>query len=67
MDALATGHIRNRLHAAERELEGCVAAIYSAIDRQSWANLASHAALAARAAAQVEAFSAALAAAGESA
>ena len=66
MDDLARNHLRNRLHAAERELEGCVAAIQSAVDRQSWANLASHAALAARAAAQIEAFTAALAAAGES-
>ncbi len=66
MDALAVDHLRNRLHAAERELESCVAAIQSATDRQSWANLASHAAQAARAAAEVEAFTAALAAAGES-
>lgn len=66
MNKVAVNHLRSRLAAAERELAGCVEAIHSAVDRESWANLASHAALAARAAAQVEAFAAALAASGES-
>jgi hypothetical protein len=65
MDDLGRNHLHNRLGAAERELEGCITAAHSALDRQSWANLASHAAMAAAAAAQVEAFTAALAAAGE--
>ncbi len=65
MDPNAVNHLRTRLDAAKRDLDGCVDAILSATDRHSWANVAQHAAQAARASAQVEAFTVALNTTGE--
>lgn len=60
MDALALAHIQNRLHAAESEVEQCAVAAQRSLDAHSWSNLTMHAAAAALAAGQVQAFRVAL-------
>lgn len=60
MDALAVNHLRNRLQAAERELERCAASAQHSAATQRWTDLAIQATRAAYAAGQVEALKAAL-------
>lgn len=70
MDALAVNHLRNRLARAEREFRASANAAQTAMEQAerhptAWANVASHAVMAAQAAAQVEVCHDALVAAGE--